>query len=87
MFAFAVISIEVVQTDLPVWGFVFAILIGELYLSACRYVELILVAFIYVIPVGMIQAITNLQVGLKCVSRSDFVTQFQRISQRFSFAA
>ncbi|KAJ2936791.1 hypothetical protein H1R20_g315, partial [Candolleomyces eurysporus] len=52
MFAFAVISIEVVQTGLPVWGFVFAILI----------------AFIYVIPVGMIQAITNLQVGLNVIT-------------------
>jgi hypothetical protein len=84
MFAFAVISIEVVQTDLPVWGFVFAILIGELYLSACRRsVGLIFVAFIYVIPVGMIQAITNLQVGLKCVSRSTFVKQSQRISTFF----
>jgi hypothetical protein len=84
MFAFAVISIEVVQTDLPVWGFVFAILIGELYLSTCRRsVGLILVAFIYVIPVGTIQAITNLQVGLKCVSRSDFVMQSQRISAFF----
>ncbi|KAJ2919901.1 hypothetical protein MD484_g457, partial [Candolleomyces efflorescens] len=52
MFAFAVISIEVVQTDLPVWGFVFAIVI----------------AFIYVIPVGMIQAITNMQVGLNVIT-------------------
>ncbi|RXW17009.1 hypothetical protein EST38_g8852 [Candolleomyces aberdarensis] len=52
MFAFAVISIEVAQTGLPVWGFVFAVLI----------------AFIYVIPVGMIQAITNLQVGLNVIT-------------------
>ena len=43
MFVFAIISIEVWPTELPVWGFVLALLI----------------AFIYIVPIGMIQAITK----------------------------
>lgn len=43
MFAFGVISIEVWPTELPVWGFVVALLIS----------------FIYIVPIGMIQAITK----------------------------
>ena len=52
MFVFGVVSIEVWKTQMPVWAFVLALII----------------AFIYVIPIGMIQAITNQQVGLKYVS-------------------
>ncbi|KAG0697046.1 OPT oligopeptide transporter protein-domain-containing protein [Suillus ampliporus] len=50
MFALGVISIEIWPTEMPVWAFVIALLI----------------AFTYVIPCGMIQAITNQQIGLKC---------------------
>ncbi|TFK87105.1 OPT oligopeptide transporter [Polyporus arcularius HHB13444] len=48
MFAFAVISIEVWDTQMPVWALVLGLLLS----------------FVYTIPVGMIQAITNQQIGL-----------------------
>lgn len=49
MFVFGIISIEVWPTQMPIWAFVLGLVIS----------------FTYVIPVGMIQAITNQQVGLK----------------------
>ncbi|KAH7909749.1 OPT oligopeptide transporter protein-domain-containing protein [Hygrophoropsis aurantiaca] len=52
MFALGVVSIEIWPTDMPVWAFVIALLI----------------AFTYVIPCGMIQAITNQQIGLNVVT-------------------
>ena len=52
MFVFGIIVIEVWPTEFPVWGFVLALLI----------------AFFYIIPIGMIQAITNQQVGLNVVT-------------------
>ncbi|KAI6156158.1 OPT oligopeptide transporter protein-domain-containing protein [Pisolithus thermaeus] len=52
MFALGVVSFEVWPTYLPVWAFVVALLI----------------AFTYVIPCGMIQAITNQQVGLNVIT-------------------
>ena len=52
MFVLGVISIEVWPTQLPVWGFVVALLIS----------------FFYIIPIGMIQAITNQQVGLNVIT-------------------
>jgi OPT family small oligopeptide transporter len=52
MFAFGVIAIEVWPTKMPVWAFVLALII----------------AFTYVIPIGMIQAITNQQVGLNVIT-------------------
>ncbi|KAF9046946.1 OPT oligopeptide transporter [Hymenopellis radicata] len=52
MFAVGVVGIEVWPTEMPVWAFVVALAI----------------AFLYVIPVGMIQAITNQQVGLNVVT-------------------
>ncbi|KAL7278030.1 OPT oligopeptide transporter [Trametes coccinea BRFM310] len=52
MFIFGVISIEVWDTQMPVWALVLALII----------------AFIYTIPVGMIQAITNQQVGLNVIT-------------------
>ncbi|KAG9310425.1 OPT oligopeptide transporter protein-domain-containing protein [Chiua virens] len=52
MFVLGVISIELWHTQMPVWAFVIALLI----------------AFSYVIPCGMIQAITNQQVGLNVVT-------------------
>lgn len=48
MFVFGLVSIEVWHTEMPVWAFVFALLIS----------------FVYTVPIGMIQAITNQQVGL-----------------------
>ncbi|TFK38368.1 oligopeptide transporter [Crucibulum laeve] len=52
MFAFGVISIEVWDTKFPVQYFILALVI----------------AFVYVIPIGMIQAITNQQVGLNVIT-------------------
>ncbi|OAX34104.1 OPT oligopeptide transporter [Rhizopogon vinicolor AM-OR11-026] len=52
MFIFGIIVIEVWPTQFPVWGFVLALLI----------------AFFYIIPIGMIQAITNQQVGLNVIT-------------------
>ncbi|KZT36342.1 small oligopeptide transporter [Sistotremastrum suecicum HHB10207 ss-3] len=52
MFVFGVISIEVWPTQMPVWAFVLALII----------------AFVYMIPVGMIQAITNQQIGLNVIT-------------------
>ncbi|KLO10273.1 OPT oligopeptide transporter [Schizopora paradoxa] len=52
MFVLGIISIEVWPTQFPVWAFVLALVI----------------AFVYVIPVGMIQAITNQQIGLNVIT-------------------
>jgi len=52
MFVLGIISIEVWPTQMPVWAFVLALII----------------AFTYVIPIGMIQAITNQQVGLNVIT-------------------
>ncbi|KAI0076152.1 OPT oligopeptide transporter [Panus rudis PR-1116 ss-1] len=52
MFAFGVVSIELWHTDFPVWAFIVALVIS----------------FVYTIPIGMIQAITNQQVGLNVIS-------------------
>ncbi|THG97283.1 hypothetical protein EW145_g7646 [Phellinidium pouzarii] len=52
MFVFGVITIEVWPTQMPVWALVLALII----------------AFVYIIPIGMIQAITNQQVGLNVIT-------------------
>ncbi|KAI0342190.1 OPT oligopeptide transporter [Trametopsis cervina] len=52
MFVFGIIVIEVWPTQMPVWAFVLSLVI----------------AFVYVIPIGMIQAITNQQVGLNVIT-------------------
>ncbi|KAH9475266.1 Sexual differentiation process protein isp4 [Psilocybe cubensis] len=52
MFVFGVVSIEVWETKFPVQWFILALVI----------------AFFYVIPIGMIQAITNQQVGLNVIT-------------------
>lgn len=52
MFVFGIVSIEVWHTQLPVWAFILSLII----------------AFVYVIPIGMIQAITNQQVGLNVIT-------------------
>lgn len=48
MFIFGVVCIKIWPTDLSVWGFMLALVI----------------AFIFIIPIGMIQAITNHQISL-----------------------
>ncbi|EMD31506.1 hypothetical protein CERSUDRAFT_119725 [Gelatoporia subvermispora B] len=52
MFVFGIISIEVWKTQFPVWAFVLALI----------------VSFVYTIPIGMIQAITNQQIGLNVIT-------------------
>jgi OPT family small oligopeptide transporter len=52
MFVFGIVAIEVYHTEMPVWAFVLALAI----------------AFFYIIPIGMIQAITNQQVGLNVIT-------------------
>ncbi|TEB27919.1 small oligopeptide transporter [Coprinellus micaceus] len=51
-FAFACICVSVWPTGLPIWALVLSLLI----------------AVIYVVPIGMIQAITNRQVGLNVIT-------------------
>ncbi|KAL5513009.1 hypothetical protein ACEPAH_3407 [Sanghuangporus vaninii] len=52
MFTFGIISIEVWPTQMPVWALCLALFI----------------AFVYVIPVGIIQAITNQQIALNVIA-------------------
>ena len=52
MFVFGIISIEIWPSQFPVWAFFLALIIS----------------FFYVIPIGMIQAITNQQVGLNVIT-------------------
>ncbi|KAF8518158.1 small oligopeptide transporter [Hysterangium stoloniferum] len=52
MFVLGIISIEVWPTKLPVWAFCLALSIS----------------FVYIIPIGMIQAITNQQIGLNVIT-------------------
>ncbi|KAK7687136.1 hypothetical protein QCA50_009639 [Cerrena zonata] len=52
MFVFGVISIEVWNTQFPVWAFFLALILS----------------FAFTIPIGMIQAITNQQVGLNVIT-------------------
>ncbi|KZO90436.1 OPT oligopeptide transporter [Calocera viscosa TUFC12733] len=51
-FAIAIVTIEVWKTQLPVWALILALLIS----------------LVYLIPIGMIQAITNQQVGLNVIT-------------------
>ncbi|KAI0776983.1 small oligopeptide transporter [Trametes elegans] len=52
MFVFALVAIEVWHTQMPVWALVLALV----------------VSFVYTVPIGMIQAITNQQVGLNVIT-------------------
>ncbi|KAI5830219.1 small oligopeptide transporter [Schizophyllum commune Tattone D] len=51
-FTFGVVCIEIWPTELPVWGYLVALMLS----------------FLFVVPVGMIQAVTNHQVSLGCVN-------------------
>ena len=82
MFVFGVVSIEVWDTQFPVWAFVLALIIGELfamYSGPIRSLNIRPTAFVYTIPVGMIQAITNQQIGLKSVSSSLHISPLTHI--------
>ncbi|CAE6466178.1 unnamed protein product [Rhizoctonia solani] len=49
---FGIVAIEIWPTQMPVWAFFLALVIS----------------FVYIIPIGMIQAITNQQVGLNVIT-------------------
>ncbi len=51
-FSFAIVTILCWKTELPVWALIFALLI----------------AFVFLIPVGMIYAITNIEIGLNVIT-------------------
>lgn len=65
---FASVCIKVWPTGMTVWALVIALLIGEIFPiiiiinSLDTYIR---EGLVFVIPIGMIQAITNRQVGLK----------------------
>ena len=52
MFGVGAVTIEVWPTEMPIWGLVTSLLI----------------AFAYIIPTGMLQAITNQQIGLNVLT-------------------
>lgn len=52
MFGFGVIMVELNNTEMPIWAFCLALAI----------------AFFYVVPIGIIQAITNQQIGLNVIT-------------------
>lgn len=70
MFAFGAISVEVWPTDMPVWALILALLIGLSFSPFGIYPSNLLdpLALFYVIPIGMIQAIANQQIGLNVIS-------------------
>lgn len=52
MFVFGILGIELYETEMPVWAFVLALI----------------VAFVYTVPIGIIQAVTNQQIGLNVIT-------------------
>ncbi|KAI0063252.1 OPT oligopeptide transporter [Artomyces pyxidatus] len=52
MFAMSAVTVEVWPTQMPIWGLVLALLISAFY----------------IVPTGMIQAITNQQIGLNVIT-------------------
>ncbi|KAH7107250.1 OPT oligopeptide transporter [Auriculariales sp. MPI-PUGE-AT-0066] len=52
MFVFGIVCIQAYPTNMPIWAFILALV----------------VAIVYLLPVGMIQAITNQQVGLNVIT-------------------
>ncbi|KAF8264675.1 OPT oligopeptide transporter protein-domain-containing protein [Lactarius quietus] len=52
MFGFGVAAIEIWHTELPVWAFILALIIG----------------FAYTIPIGIIEAISNEEIGLNVIT-------------------
>jgi hypothetical protein len=74
MFVFGVVAIEVWDTQFPVWAFVLALMIcafcltvSERFLPASNY-SFPFLAAVYTVPIGVIQAITNQQVGLNVIT-------------------
>jgi len=71
MFVFGVIVIEVWETQLPVWAFVLALVICVFSLPprcSSQVLMFIYSAFIYTVPIGVIRAITNQQIGINVIT-------------------
>jgi hypothetical protein len=70
MFVFGVVAIEVWNTQFPVWAFLFALVICAFYLTFVvrELNNRCVLALVYTVPIGVIQAITNQQVGLNVIS-------------------
>jgi OPT oligopeptide transporter protein len=70
-FGFGVIVIEVWDTGLPVWAFLFALIIcasaGHSWVYSCP-LKLLRSAFVFTTPIGMIEATTNFEVGLGVIT-------------------
>ena len=72
MFGFGVAVIEIWHSQFPVWAFILSLIIGapriphmDLIFSLASVLHS---AFIYTIPVGVITAITNQQIGLNIIT-------------------
>ena len=69
MVVFGIVLIKMWHTEFPVWAFFLSLAIGPSSLAVggtywCLRFFLDL-AFVYATPIGMIQAITNHQIGLR----------------------
>ena len=70
-FVFACVCIELWPSGMTIWALVIALVVCKLWLYyVYNYLcleadERLRLAVVYVIPIGMIQAITNRQIGLK----------------------
>jgi OPT oligopeptide transporter protein len=71
MFVFGVVAIEVWNTEFPVWAFVLALLIcasTRLFWDILSLLTFVRSAFVYTVPIGVILAITNQEVGLNVIT-------------------
>jgi OPT family oligopeptide transporter len=71
MFVLGVVAIEVWETQLPIWTFVLALGIRAFTKpdsNSFRVLIFICSAFIFIVPIGVIQAMTNQQVGLNVIT-------------------
>jgi OPT family oligopeptide transporter len=70
-FTFGVIAIEVWDTELPVWAFVFSLIIGASSGHSwvhSHVLKTLLSAFVFTVPIGVIQAMTNFQITLSVIA-------------------
>lgn len=78
MIVFGIILIELWPTEFPVWALFLSLAICTYSLIVDKMLLMVLslpdIAFFYVVPIGMIQAITNQQIGLKYVCRTTSLT-------------
>jgi hypothetical protein len=70
MFVFGILVVELWPTDMPVWAFCLALVRAQLLSQHSAHIFMFfqIIAFVYIIPIGVIQAITNQQVGLNVIT-------------------